>query len=44
MLVCDWDFAKSPGHNLASLLEARTGRVLTARAPAPGARWPGPDR
>jgi sugar lactone lactonase YvrE len=41
MLAADWRIADSPDDNMARLTEGpRTGRVLTAPAPAPGAGWP----
>jgi len=41
MLVADWRMSESPVDNIARLTEGpRTGGVLTAAAPAPGAGWP----
>jgi sugar lactone lactonase YvrE len=41
MLVADWRIADSPDDNMTRLATGpRTGRVLTARAPAAGAGWP----
>jgi sugar lactone lactonase YvrE len=41
VLAQDWRMADSPADNMARLTEGpRTGRVLTAPAPAPRAGWP----
>jgi sugar lactone lactonase YvrE len=41
MLVADWRIEDSPDDNISRLTSGpRTGRVLTARAPAAGAGWP----
>jgi sugar lactone lactonase YvrE len=41
MLVADWRIADSPDANITRLTTGpRTGRLLTARAPAAGAGWP----
>jgi sugar lactone lactonase YvrE len=41
MLTADWRMADSPADNIARLTEGpRTGRLLAAPAPAPGAGWP----
>ena len=41
MLAADWRLSDSPEDNMARLTEGpRTGRVLTASAPAPGDGWP----
>lgn len=41
MLTADWRMDESFPDNIARLTEGpRTGRVLTARAPAPGVGWP----
>jgi sugar lactone lactonase YvrE len=41
MLVADWRISDSPDDNMARLTTSpRTGRLLTAAAPAPGAGWP----
>jgi sugar lactone lactonase YvrE len=41
MLVADWRISERPADNIARLTRGpRTGRLLTAPAPAPGAGWP----
>jgi sugar lactone lactonase YvrE len=41
MLVADWRVSDSPSDNIARLTGGpRTGRLMTAAAPAPGAGWP----
>jgi sugar lactone lactonase YvrE len=41
MLAADWRISDSPADNIARLTGGpRTGRLLTAPAPAPGAGWP----
>jgi len=40
MLAADWRMADSPADNIARLTAGRTGRLLTAPAPVPGAGWP----
>jgi sugar lactone lactonase YvrE len=41
MLTADWRISDSPADNIARLTEGpRTGRLLAAPAPAPGAGWP----
>jgi sugar lactone lactonase YvrE len=41
MLAADWRISDSPADNMARLTGgSRTGRLLTAPAPAPGAGWP----
>jgi sugar lactone lactonase YvrE len=41
MLTADWRMADSPADNIARLTKGpRTGQLLTAPAPAPGAGWP----
>ena len=41
LLTSEWRVADSPADNIARLTEGpRTGRMLTARAPAPAAGWP----
>jgi sugar lactone lactonase YvrE len=41
MLVADWRISDSPADNIARLTNGpRTGQLLTAPAPAPGAGWP----
>ena len=41
MLVADWRMSDSFDDNIARLTEGpRTGRLLTAPAPAPGVGWP----
>jgi sugar lactone lactonase YvrE len=41
MLAADWRVSDSPADNIARLTSGpRTGRLLTAPAPAPGAGWP----
>src|SRR5215203_3159129 len=41
MLAADWRVSDSPADNMARLTEGpRTGQLLTAAAPAPGAGWP----
>jgi sugar lactone lactonase YvrE len=41
MLAADWRVADDPADNIARLTNGpRTGQVLTAQAPAPGAGWP----
>jgi sugar lactone lactonase YvrE len=41
MLTADWRMSDSPADNMSRLTEGpRTGRLLTAPAPAPGAGWP----
>jgi sugar lactone lactonase YvrE len=41
MLAADWRMADSPADNIARLTGGpRTGRLLTAPAPAPGVGWP----
>jgi sugar lactone lactonase YvrE len=41
MLTADWRMNESFGDNIARLTQGpRTGRLLTAPAPAPGAGWP----
>jgi sugar lactone lactonase YvrE len=43
ILAADWHMNEDPAANIARLTTGpRTGRVLTAPAPAPGAGWPGP--
>jgi sugar lactone lactonase YvrE len=39
--ACDWRMGDDPAKNMARLTTGpRTGQVLTAAAPAPGAGWP----
>jgi sugar lactone lactonase YvrE len=39
--AAEWRMADSPADNIARLTTGpRTGQVLTAPAPAPGAGWP----
>jgi sugar lactone lactonase YvrE len=41
MATADWRMEEGPSDNIARLTTGpRTGRILTARAPAPGAGWP----
>jgi len=41
MLTADWRMSEGFAENIARLTaEPRTGRLLTARAPAPRAGWP----
>jgi hypothetical protein len=41
MLAADWRMGDSPADNIARLTNGpRTGRLLTASAPARGAGWP----
>jgi sugar lactone lactonase YvrE len=40
MLAADWRMAESFDVNIARLTSQRTGQLLTAPAPAPGAGWP----
>jgi sugar lactone lactonase YvrE len=41
MLAADWRMSESPADNITRLTEGpRTGRLLTAQGPAPGAGWP----
>jgi sugar lactone lactonase YvrE len=41
MLAADWRMSESPADNIARLTAGpRTGRLLTAPAPAPGVGWP----
>jgi sugar lactone lactonase YvrE len=40
MLAADWRMAESFEDNIARLTSQRTGQLLTAPAPAPGAGWP----
>jgi sugar lactone lactonase YvrE len=41
MVAADWRMSDSPADNIARLTEGpRTGQLLTASAPAPGAGWP----
>jgi sugar lactone lactonase YvrE len=40
MLAADWHMQESFEDNIARLTASRTGKLLTAPAPAPGAGWP----
>jgi hypothetical protein len=41
MLIADWRMSEGFEDNIARLTRGpRTGRVLTAEAPSPGAGWP----
>ena len=40
LLAADWRMAESFEDNIARLTSQRTGQLLTAPAPAPGAGWP----
>jgi sugar lactone lactonase YvrE len=41
MLAADWRMDQAPDENIARLTQGpRTGKLLTAQAPAPGAGWP----